>query len=96
VNFPPPLRAIAAWMGRSPSTISRELRWNRNPGSGWYRPFTAQKLATQRAWPRPGVIAADRVLRQLARDRLEKLRSPQQVSRTLPGVSRRAGPLCHA
>ena len=35
------VRAIAERTGRSPSTISRELRRNRDPGSGQYRPFTA-------------------------------------------------------
>jgi DNA invertase Pin-like site-specific DNA recombinase len=39
------VRAIAGQTGRSPSTISRELRRNRDPGSGQYRPFAAHKLA---------------------------------------------------
>ena len=47
------VRAIAERLGRSPSTISRELRRNRDPGSGRYRPFTAHKLAAQRR-ARPG------------------------------------------
>jgi len=80
------VRAIAERTGRSPSTISRELRRNRDPGSGQYRPFTAHKLAVQqRTRPRPGKIAADPVLRQFVQDRLEKRWSPQQVSRALPG-----------
>ncbi len=80
------VRAIAERTGRSPSTISRELRRNRDPDSGQYRPFTAHKLAVQRrARPRPGKIAADPVLRQFVADRLEKRWSPQQVSRALPG-----------
>ena len=80
------VRAIAERTGRSPSTISRELRRNRDPGSGQYRPFTAHKLAVQRrARPRPGKIAADPALRQFVQDRLEKRWSPQQVSRALPG-----------
>jgi IS30 family transposase len=33
------VRAIATELGRSPSTISRELRRNRDEGSGQYRPF---------------------------------------------------------
>src|SRR6266568_553057 len=70
-------RAIAERTGRSPSTISRELRRNRDPDSGQYRPFTAHKLAVQRrARPRPGKIAADPVLRQFVADRLEKRWSP--------------------
>ena len=35
------VRAIAGQAGRSPSTISRELRRNCEPGSGQYRPFAA-------------------------------------------------------
>jgi transposase-like protein len=31
------VRAIAAELGRSPSTVSREIRRNRHPGSGQYR-----------------------------------------------------------
>ena len=80
------VRAIAERTGRSPSTISRELRRNRDPDCGQYRPFTAHKLAVQRrARPRPGKIAADPVLRQFVAGRLEKRWSPQQVSRALPG-----------
>jgi IS30 family transposase len=80
------VRAIAERTGRSPSTISRELRRNRDPDSGQYRPFTAHKLAVQRrARPRPGKIAADPVLRQFVQGGLEKRWSPQQVSRALPG-----------
>ena len=49
------VRAIAARLGRSPSTVSRELRRNRDPGSGQYRPFAAQRLAAAAA---PGPVAA--------------------------------------
>ena len=78
------VRAIAEQTGRSPSTISRELRRNRDPGSGQYRPFTAHKLAVQRrARPRPGKIAADPALRQFVHERLEKRWSPEQVSQAL-------------
>jgi IS30 family transposase len=78
------VRAIAGWLGRSPSTISRELRRNRAPGSGQYRPFTAHKLAAQRRErSRAGKIARDEVLRQFVQNRLEKRWSPEQVSRAL-------------
>ena len=78
------VRAIAELTGRSPSTISRELRRNRDPGSGRYRPFTAHKLAVRRrARPRAGKIAGDEVLRQFVRERLEKRWSPEQISRAL-------------
>src|SRR6266581_1683697 len=49
------VRAIAERTGRSPATVSRELRRNRDPDSGQYRPFTAQRLAVPRPGPvRPG------------------------------------------
>jgi lambda repressor-like predicted transcriptional regulator len=47
------VRAIAAKLQRSPSTVSRELRRNQDPVSGQYRPFTAQRLAAERR-ARPG------------------------------------------
>ncbi len=78
------VRAIAGQTGRSPPAISRELRRNRDPGGGQYRPFTAHKLAVRRrARPRQGKIAADPVLRQFVAERLEKRWSPEQVSQAL-------------
>ena len=78
------VRAIAAQTGRSPSTISRELRRNRDPGSGQYRPFAAHKLAAQRrARLRAGKIAGDELLRQFVAERLAKRWSPEQVSQAL-------------
>ena len=78
------VRAIAEQTGRSPSTISRELRRNRYLGSGQYRPFTAHKLAAQRrARRRAGKIARDEVLRQFVACRLAKRWSPEQISQAL-------------
>jgi IS30 family transposase len=78
------VRAIAEKTGRSPSAISRELRRNRDPDSGQYRPFTAHKLAVQRRGrPRPGKIAADEVLRYFVQERLEKRWSPEQICQAL-------------
>jgi transposase, IS30 family len=78
------VRAIAGQLGRSPSTISRELRRNREPASGSYRPFAAQQLAAQRrARPGRGKLNADPVLRQFVAGRLEKCWSPEQISRAL-------------
>ena len=42
------VRAIAARLGRSPSTVSRELRRNQDPRSLTYRPFAAQTMAARR------------------------------------------------
>jgi transposase, IS30 family len=44
-------RSIAAGLGRAPSTVSRELRRNRNP-AGHYRPRYAHKKARIRRQPR--------------------------------------------
>jgi transposase, IS30 family len=78
------VRAIAERLGRSPSTVSRELRRNRDPVSGGYRPFTAHKLAARRrARPRAGKIARDEALRQFVAGRLEKRWSPEQISQAL-------------
>jgi transposase, IS30 family len=78
------VRAIAAEVNRSPSTVSRELRRNRDPGSGQYRPFTAQRLAVdRRARPGRGKLARDTVLREFVAERLRKRWSPEQISQTL-------------
>jgi transposase, IS30 family len=78
------VRAIAERLGRSPSTVSRELRRNRDPGSGQYRPFTAHKLAAaRRLRPRAGKIACDELLCGFVQDRLEKRWSPEQISSAL-------------
>ena len=58
------VRGIAAQLGRSPSTVSRELRRNRDPGSGQYRPLGAQRLAARRrARPGRGKLIRDQVVR---------------------------------
>ena len=78
------VRAIAERLDRSPSTVSRELRRNRDPASGQYRPFTAHKLAAQRrARPRAGKVARDEALRQFVAERLEKRWSPEQICNAL-------------
>jgi IS30 family transposase len=80
------VRAIATELGRSPATISRELRGNRDPSSGQYRPFTAQRRAAdRRARPGRGKLARDAVLRQFVQDRLDKRWSPEQISHALRG-----------
>ncbi len=78
------VRDIAARTCRSPATISRELRRNRDQESGRYRPFAAHRLAVQRrARRRPGRIARDPVLRGFVQDRLGKKWSPEQISQAL-------------
>ena len=74
------VRAIAGVLDRSPSTISREVRRNRDAASGEYRPFTAQRLAAaRRARPRQGKLARDPVLREFVQAGLKKRWSPEQV-----------------
>jgi DNA-binding CsgD family transcriptional regulator len=51
------VRSIAARLGRSPSTISREVRRNSSE-AGHFRPFTAHRKAlARRPRPRPGKLA---------------------------------------
>jgi IS30 family transposase len=78
------VRAIAGQLGRSPSTVSRELRRNCEPASRCYRPLAAQRLAAgRRARPGRGKLNADPVLREFVAGRLEKFWSPEQISRAL-------------
>jgi transposase, IS30 family len=78
------VREIAISISRGASTVSRELRRNRDQASGQYRPYTAQRLAERRrARPRPGKLTRDAVLRECVQDRLEKRWSPEQISHLL-------------
>lgn len=79
------VRAIAREIGRSPSTVSRELRRNATPEGGGYRPFAAQRMAARRrARPGRGKLIGDEVLRSFVTGRLSKKWSPEQVSHALP------------
>jgi IS30 family transposase len=67
------VREVARRLGRSPSTISRELRRNAATRSGGleYRATTAQWHADRRARrPKMAKLAANAVLRQYVQDRL--------------------------
>jgi len=78
------LRQIAAALGRSPSTICRELRRNSDAG-GCYLPGTADRLATGRvARPRRRRLATDEDLRMVVVELLGKRWSPEQVAHELP------------
>ncbi|MGH3735626.1 MAG: IS30 family transposase [Micromonosporaceae bacterium] len=78
------VRAIAGELGRSPSTISRELRRNAEPDSGRYRPFAAQRRAVdRRARPGRGKLINDEVLREFVAERLKKRWSPEQICQAL-------------
>ena len=74
--------AIAAELGRSVSTVSREVR--RNIGPNGYRAARADRLAVARmARPRLGKLAEHPVLRSYVEDRLTECWSPRQISRRL-------------
>ncbi|WP_370874022.1 transposase [Arthrobacter bambusae] len=77
------LQSIARDLGRSPSTISREVARTR-PDSRRYHPFRAQKMAQKRR-PRPRLakLAGDDELRHYVVDCLSKRWSPQQVCQAL-------------
>ena len=67
------VREIARWLGRSPSTISRELRRNAATRSGRldYRASVAQWHAEQRAKrPKPAKLAVNDRLREYVQERL--------------------------
>jgi transposase, IS30 family len=71
---------IAERLGRSPSTISREVRRN-SRGRGSYRALAAQGQAQHRAArPKTAKLAGNGELRGLVAGRLKQKWSPEQVS----------------
>ena len=74
------MRRIAERIGRSPSTISRELRRNADDRGG-YRATSAHALAWQRAArPKPAKLAANVVLRARVEQDLARRYSPEQIA----------------
>ncbi|MDJ0379541.1 helix-turn-helix domain-containing protein, partial [Streptomyces sp. G-G2] len=76
------VRAIAAELGRSPSTVSREIRRNRTDGTRgtWhYRPYAAQARADARR-PRPKTRKIHDIpeLRDAVQAMLDEKWSPEQ------------------
>ena len=78
------IRQIAATMGRSPSTISRELRRNTTSERG-YLPHTAHRLSVQRRRRSrtPKLIKCE-PLRNYVHAKLQQRWSPEQISHRLP------------
>jgi len=77
------VREIAAAIGRSPATVSRELRRNADD-SGRYLPQTADRLAEERvARPRTRRLLIDVELRTVVNELLGKRWSPEQVAHEL-------------
>jgi len=74
------MRRIARRLGRSPSTVSRELRRNVCDG-GRYRAATAHVRAYERATrPKPARLATNLRLRAIVEDDLARRYSPEQIA----------------
>ena len=86
------VRWIARRLGRSPSTVSRELRRHAQPDGG-YRATSAHARAWERASrPKPAKLVVNARLRELVQADLERKYSPEQIAGRLRiQVSRRAG-----
>lgn len=78
------LRAIGVWLGRSASTISRELARNAQPTRQWsgsYDGERAHRLALRRRrWDARFKLARQPDLLRLVRDGLAMGRSPEQIA----------------
>jgi IS30 family transposase len=73
------LRKIAEQLGRSPSTISREV--SRNHGRRKYRAASAEERAWRQATrPKSCLLAADQPLQMVVAEKLNDNWSPQQIS----------------
>ena len=77
------IRQVARELGRSPSTISREIARNSTINIG-YLPYSAQRIATARR-PRPKnrKLMADSPLRDYVVHHLSKRWSPEQICRRM-------------
>jgi IS30 family transposase len=76
-----PVRRIAARMGRSPSTVSRELARNGDARTGGYAPERAHRLAWERQRrPKGSRLSQHPVLRAAVQQMLDQRYSPEQAS----------------
>ena len=89
------VRAIASQLGRSPSTISREI--NRNGGLKHYRASQADQAAWDRAHrPKPCKLATNPALRRIVARKLRCNWSPEQIAGWLKRTSRETSTItCH-
>ena len=75
------VRCIARRLGRSASTISRELRRNVDSRGGGYRATLAHALAYERASrPKPAKLATNLALRAVVQEDLARRYSPEQIA----------------
>jgi IS30 family transposase len=73
------IRSIAASLGRSPSTVSREI--NRNGGQRSYRANKADQVAWDRAHrPKTCKLVQNRKLARIVADKLKRLWAPVQIA----------------
>ena len=74
------VRSIARRLGRSPATVSRELRRNADR-RGEYRATTAHAQAWERASrPKPAKLVVNQRLREVVQRDLERKYSPEQIA----------------
>lgn len=77
------IRKIASLLGRSPSTISRELRRNAT-SAGKYLPHTAHRISVKRRFrPKTGKLTAPGPLQDYVSAKLKKRWSPEQIAHRL-------------
>lgn len=77
-------RSIATQRNRSPSTVAREIRRNRDPDTGEYRPHSAhRRMLDRRTRPKRRRLEVDEELRCLVQLYLDQHWSPEQIARQL-------------
>lgn len=75
------VRAVAARLGRSPSTVCRELARNADPRTGGYQPEQAHRLAWERQRrPKPSRLSRLPGLRREVQAMLDRRYSPEQAA----------------
>ena len=75
------IRKAADRLGRSASTISRELKRNADPRTGRYQPERADRLAWERQRrPKPSKLSRNPALRERVQGMLDRRHSPEQAS----------------
>ena len=80
------IRAVAATLGRPPSTVSRELARNTDPDDpdDIYRPYAAHRAAAaRRSRPKPAKLASHQPLADYVQERLDLRWSPEQICHAL-------------
>ena len=81
------VRQVAARLGRSPSTVSRELARNGDPRAGGYLPERAHRLAWARQRrPKASKLGRNPALRAAVQGMLDRRYSPEQASGRLKAM----------